>query len=322
MEEELPVVLVHRRPSATFVIPLKARLQAHFRVLDPCDSADDSHTFLARHGRSVRALLCASLAPLPADTLELLPSLELVVISTAGIDHVDLQFCRRRGITVTNASAALAEDAADHAVALLIDVLRRITAADRFVRAGSWPVKGEYPLGSKLRGKRVGIVGLGTIGSGIVKRLAALGCIISYTSRSKKPTVPFAYIGNVVELASNSDALIVCCPLTQGTHHIISEEVMRALGKGGVVVNVGRGALIDEERMVELLVRGELGGAGLDVFENEPDVPKELLELDHVILTPHSAVTTPESFRAVEDLIVDNFIAFFSNKPLLSVVQL
>lgn len=148
-EEELPLVLLHRQPSDPFTA-FKARLQAHFHVLDPCDSVEPPSSFLARHGHSVRALVCAGLGPLTADALELLPNLELLVGSSAGLDHVDLDFCRRRGITVTNASAAFAEDAADCAVALLIDVLRRVSAADRFVRSGSWSVKGDYPLGSKV----------------------------------------------------------------------------------------------------------------------------------------------------------------------------
>ncbi|KAK4786729.1 hypothetical protein SAY86_010562 [Trapa natans] len=318
--EELHPIFLHHLPSS-FSVLLKTRLQAHFHVLDPCDSAEPVSSFLASHAHSVRALVCAVLTPLTAETLELFPSLHLLVGTSSGLDHVDLDYCRRRGITVTNASVAFAEDVADHAVTLLIDVLRRISAADRFVRSGSWPVKGDYPLGSKLRGRRVGIVGLGTIGFQTAKRLASLGCLISYTSRSKKPSASFAYYPDVLELASNSDALIVCCPLTQETYHIINEEVMRALGKRGVVVNVGRGPLIDEARMVELLVQGNLGGAGLDVFEHEPKVPKELFGLDNVVLSPHCAVITPESFQAVQDLTVNNLIAFFANKPLVSVVQ-
>lgn len=148
-EEERPLVLLHRLPSNAFT-PLKIRLQAHFHVLDPCDSVEPLSSFFARHGNSIRALVCAALSPLTAETLELLPNLELLVGTSAGLDHVDLQYCSRRGITVTNASAAFAEDVADYAVALLIDVLRRISAADRFVRSGSWPVSGDYPLGSQV----------------------------------------------------------------------------------------------------------------------------------------------------------------------------
>ena len=173
----------------------------------------------------------------------------------------------------------------------------------------------------QLGGKRVGIVGLGNIGSQIAKRLVAFGCSIAYNSRKKKPSVPFPYYANVWDLAANSDVLIVCCALTEDTHHIINKDVTTALGKEGVIINVGRGPLVDEKELVQFLVRGEIGGAGLDVFENEPDVPKELFKLDNVVLSPHCAVVTLESFAAVQDLVMANLKAFFSNKPLVSLVQ-
>ncbi|KAK8658147.1 hypothetical protein V6N13_036359 [Hibiscus sabdariffa] len=172
----------------------------------------------------------------------------------------------------------------------------------------------------RLGGKRVGIVGLGNIGTEIAKRLESFGCVISYNSRKKKPSVPFPWYKNVYDLAVNSDVLVVCCALTEETRHMISKDVMTALGKEGVIINVGRGALIDEKELVQLLVRGELRGVGLDVFESEPDVPQELFSLDNVVLSPHCAVATPECFDALEELITVNLKAFFSNKPLQSLV--
>ncbi|KAJ0092084.1 hypothetical protein Patl1_27037 [Pistacia atlantica] len=166
------------------------------------------------------------------------------------------------------------------------------------------------------------MVGMGKIGSEVVKRLQVFGCIISYNSRRKKSAIPFPYYPDVYELAVNSDVLVVCCALTEETHHIINKDVMTALGKEGVIINVGRGALIDEKEMVKFLVRGEIGGVGLDVFENEPHVPKELFQLDNVVLSPHCAVATPECFDALEELIVFNLKAFFANKPLWSMVNL
>ncbi|CAK7335411.1 unnamed protein product [Dovyalis caffra] len=324
--EDLPLVLVHRLPSIN--LPLKAILQAHFHLLDPADSPEPASSFLSSHAQPVRALICVGYTPITAETLNLLPSLELIVATSAGVDHIDLQECRRRGIIMTNASTAFAEDAADYAVALLIDVWRRISAADRFLHAGLWPVKGDYPLGFKhcfiffcFRGKRIGIVGLGSIGFEVAKRLEAFGCCIAYNSRKKKPSVPFSYYANVLGIAADSDALILCSSLTEQTHHMINKDVMTALGKKGVIINVGRGGLIDEKELVQFLLRGDIGGAGLDVFENEPDVPRELLELDNVVLSPHRAIFTPESFEAVYDLVFTNLKAFFSNKPLQSVFQ-
>ncbi|XP_042511687.1 glyoxylate/hydroxypyruvate reductase HPR3-like, partial [Macadamia integrifolia] len=173
----------------------------------------------------------------------------------------------------------------------------------------------------QLGGKRVGIVGLGHIGSEVAKRLVAFGCSVSYNSRKKKPFVVFPYYSDVLDLAANSDVLIVCCALTKETHHIINRDVLLALGEKGVIVNVGRGAHIDEKELIHCLVQGEIGGAGLDVYENEPHVPKELLALDNVVLSPHRAVFTPESFLSLHDVLIANLEAFFSDKPLLSEVK-
>lgn len=309
--DELPLVLVHVLPP--FEIPFKGRLQSRFQLIDSSDSTFSPHASV---------LLCIGPAPVSSDTLRHLPSLRCIVGSSAGVDHIDLEECRRRGITVTNAGSSFCEDGADFAIGLLIDVLRRISAADRYVRAGLWPMKGDYPLGSKLGGKRVGIVGLGNIGSEIAKRLVAFGCRIAYNSRSKKSSVSFPYYANICNLAANSDILIICCALTKETHHLIDKDVMTALGKEGVIINVGRGALVNEKELVQCLVQGQIRGAGLDVFENEPDVPKELFELENVVLSPHKAIATLESLASLQELIVGNLEAFFSNKPLLSPINL
>ena len=169
--------------------------------------------------------------------------------------------------------------------------------------------------------KRVGIVGLGSIGQEVAKRLQAFGCRILYNSRNKKPFVSYPYYSNVLELAADSDVLIICCGLTEQTRHMINKDVMLALGKEGVIINVGRGPIIDEKDLVQCLVQRELGGAGLDVFENEPHVPNELLTMDNVVLSPHRAVRTPETLAAMCELVKGNLEAFFSNKPLLSPVM-
>nr|KJB20778.1 hypothetical protein B456_003G164500 [Gossypium raimondii] len=321
--KELPIVLVHRLPS--YEIPLdpsfRDQLRSQFHMLDPHESPEPYDSFLARHAPFIRVLMTIGYSPISAEFLERLPVLELIVATSAGLNHIDLPACWSRGIVVTNVSLAFAEDVADCAVGLLIDVLRRISAADRFVRGRLWPVKENYPLGFKLGGKRVGIVGLGSIGSEVAKRLLAFGCTIAYTSRNKKQSVSFPFYANVRDLAANSDVLVLCFALTKETYHMINKDVMVALGKDGVIINVGRGSLINEKELVQCLVGGEMGGAGLDVYENEPNVPKELFGLDNVVLSPHCAVMTPESFEALDQLIVVNLKAFFSNKPLVSVVS-
>ncbi|KAK9145124.1 hypothetical protein Sjap_005027 [Stephania japonica] len=308
-------------PILSSYFPLNSLDKFHF--LKPFESPTTLHHFLTSQAQSARALLCIGPVPVDADTLRCMPSLECVVATSVGVDHVDLQECRLRGIDVTNAGDSFSEDVADFAVGLLLDVLRRVSASDRYVRSGLWALKGDYPLGlQQLRGKRVGILGLGRIGSEIAKRIEAFGCIISYNSRKKRPSVPYPYYSNANDLASNSDILILSCALTAETHHIVNKSIMSALGKKGIIINVGRGALVDEKELVHFLVNGEIGGAGLDVFENEPDVPKELVELDNVVVSPHKAVLTPESLAATFDLAMANLDAFFSNKPLLSQVNL
>ncbi|KAJ7962266.1 Glyoxylate/hydroxypyruvate reductase HPR3 [Quillaja saponaria] len=206
-------------------------------------------------------------------------------------------------------------------VGLLIDVMRKFSATDRYVRerikSGPW----NFPLGSKLGGKRVGIVGLGRIGLEVAIRLEAFGCNILYHSRKEKPFVSYPFYSNVVELAATSNALVICCALTEQTHHLINKQVMLALGREGVIVNIGRGALIDEKEMLQCLIEGKIGGAGLDVFENEPDVPKELFALDNVVLSPHASVFTSESAVGLCALVSRNLEAFFSNKPLITPVN-
>ena len=162
-------------------------------------------------------------------------------------------------------------------------------------------------------------MGLGSIGSEVAKRLVAFGCTVAYNSRNEKPSAPYPYYANVCDLAVDSDVLVICCALTNETRHIINKDVLTALGREGVIINVGCGALVDEKELVQFLVRGEIGGAGLDVFENEPDVPRELFALDNVVLAPHYAGLTPESFEVLNEVIIANLKAFFSNKPLLIV---
>lgn len=152
--------------------------------------------------------------------------------------------------------------------------------------------------------------------------MEAFKCSIAYTSTKMKPNVAYVYYADVVDLASNSDILMVCCALTEETRHLISKEVMRAVGSRGIIVNVGRGELVDEEELVEALVRGEIGGAGLDVFEHEPRIPQQLLGLDNVVLSPHVAVSTPDSIAALQRLIFANIQAFFSDQPLPSELDL
>ncbi|XP_006664932.2 glyoxylate/hydroxypyruvate reductase HPR3-like [Oryza brachyantha] len=305
-----PLVLLARPPFPELAATLDGRFTFASAAADEVSAAE------------ARVMLVPGIPPVQADLLDRLPKLELVVATSAGVDHIDLDACRRRGIAVTNAGAAFAADSADYAVGLVVAVMRRMAAAEAYLRRGRWAADGDYPLATKMSGKRVGIVGLGRIGSLVARRLAAFGCIVAYNSRSAKASAPYKFYPGVRELAGDSDVLVLCCALTEETRHVVDREVMEALGKDGVLVNVGRGGLVDEPEMVRCLQEGVLGGAALDVYENEPAVPTELFGMENVVLSDHRAVLTPESVREVIDVVAGNLDAFFSGRPLLSPVDL
>ncbi|KAJ1414845.1 hypothetical protein SESBI_18520 [Sesbania bispinosa] len=325
--KDLPSVLVIGPPRNLAF--LKPKHPQKYNLSKPWDASVSLHQFMVENHYDpsmFQALLCCPWGPpINALVLQLLPCLKLVVTTSTGTDHIDLSECQCRGIQVTNIAGSLfSQNVADMAVALLIGVLTKISAADRFVRTHMRSGLREFPLcsNSKLRGKRIGIVGLGNIGMEVAKRLEAFGCIILYLSRNKKPFISYPFYSNMVELAATSDAIVLCCPLNEQTRHMVNKEVMLALGNRGVIINVGRGPLIDEKELVKCLMEGQIGGAGLDVFENEPNVPQELLAMDNVVLSPHSAAFTTETYLATAELVAENLEAFFSNKPLITPVIL
>ncbi|CAN6247869.1 unnamed protein product [Urochloa humidicola] len=309
--EDKPLVLLAQLPFPPFAAVLEGRYR--------CVLAVDADEVTAAEAR---VLLVPGLKVVTAELIDRLPALELVVATSVGVDHVDLDACRRRGLAVTNAGGAFSVDSADYAVGLIVAVLRRVAAADAYVRRGRWATHGDYPLATKVSGKRIGIVGLGRIGSLVARRLAAFGCTVAYNSRSPKPAAPYAFFPTVVGLAAASDVLVLSCALTEETRRVVNREVMEALGERGVLVNVGRGGLVDEPELVRCLREGVIGGAGLDVYDREPHVPPELLEMENVVLSGHRAVLTAESIAAVVDVVAGNLEAFFAGRPLLSPVTL
>ncbi|KAK4839470.1 hypothetical protein QYF36_022205 [Acer negundo] len=249
--------------------------------------------------------------------IESLPRLEIVASYSVGLDKIDMEKCREKGIRVTNTPDVLTDDVADLAIGLIMAVLRRVSASDGFVRSGKWK-DGDFRLATKFSGKSVGIVGLGRIGSAIAKRAEAFRYPISYHSRSQKPH--YKYYSNIIDLATNCQILIVACALTKETHHIVNCKVIDALGPNGILINIGRGAHVDEPELVSALLEGRLAGARLDVYENEPEVPEQLLGLDNVVLLPHVGSNTEETSKAMADLVIRNLETYFGNKPLLTPV--
>ncbi len=237
-----------------------------------------------------------------------------------GYDRVDVPAAIERGIPVTHTPDVLNDEVADLAIGLMLSVARRIPQADRYVRAGRWAAEGPMPLARKMSGARLGIVGLGRIGQAIAKRAAAFGMQIAYTGRTQRPGLPYPYHPSARALAANVDFLVVITPGGEGTRHLIDREVLRALGPRGFLVNVARGSVVDEQALVEALRAGEIAGAGLDVFAQEPEVPQALREMDNVVLTPHMASATHETRQAMADLALANLQAHFAGRPLLSPV--
>ncbi|CAH1425529.1 unnamed protein product [Lactuca virosa] len=275
--------------------------------------------FFKENSGSIRAVVGNANAGADRELIDSLPALEIVSNFSVGLDKVDLGHCKQKGIRVTNTPDVLTEDVADLAIGLMLATLRGICECDRYVRAGLWK-KGDFKLTTKFSGKKVGIIGLGRIGTAIAKRAEAFNCPISYYSRSQKPESKYKYFPSVVELASDCDILVVACALTAETRHIINRQVIDALGPKGFLINIGRGPHIDEPELVSALVERRIAGAGLDVFEKEPHVPEELFGLDNVVLLPHVASGTVETRNAMADLVVGNLEAHFSKKPLLTPV--
>lgn len=251
--------------------------------------------------------------------MDALPDLKAVANFGVGYDNVDVDEATRRGIAVSNTPDVLTDAVADLAVALVLDVLRQVSAADRFVRRGDWAAGGRFPLTREVRGSVVGILGLGRIGQAVAERLEPFGARIAYHSRSPKE-VAWTYHATPVDLAGASDVLVVLTPGGADTHHLVDEPVLAALGPDGFLVNVARGSVVDEVALVAALEEGRLAGAGLDVFADEPHVPSALFGRDDVVLLPHVGSATVQTREAMATLVLDNIAAFLASGELVTPV--
>jgi lactate dehydrogenase-like 2-hydroxyacid dehydrogenase len=250
-----------------------------------------------------------------------LPKLEVICVFGVGTDAVDLAAARERGVPVTNTPGILTDEVADLAIGLMLASARQIPFADRYVRDGSWASKGPIPLGRSVGGKTMGVIGLGGIGRAIADRGAAFRMRVIYTGPRRKPDAPYEYVADVVELARQSDYLMVACKGGPDTHHLVSAAVIDALGPNGTLVNVARGSVVDEAALIAALAEGRLGHAALDVFDNEPNPSPDLLKLPRVIVQPHHGSATVETRTAIGQLMIDNLGAHFAGRPLLTPVR-
>jgi len=249
-----------------------------------------------------------------------LPKLEVISVFGVGLDAVDLAAARERTLNVANTPGILADEVADLAIGLMLASARQIIDADRFVREHRWE-KGPISFGRSVGGKTMGVVGLGGIGRAIADRGAAFRMRVLYTGPRAKPDVPYTYVADIVDLARQSDVLMVACKGGPETRHMISAAVLDALGPKGTLVNVARGSVVDEASLIKTLRDGQLGHAALDVFENEPHVPADLLALPNVIVQPHHGSGTVETRTAMGQLMIDNITAQLENRPLLTPVR-
>ncbi|WP_028997414.1 2-hydroxyacid dehydrogenase [Azohydromonas australica] len=275
----------------------------------------DARAYLAEHGAGFVAAVTSAAVGIDAALIESLPKLQVISSFGVGLDKIDLQAAARRGIPVGYTPEVLNDCVADTAFTLLLDVARRATEADRFVRQGGW-LKDKFPLATRVSGKRLGIVGLGRIGRTIARRASGFDMEIRYHNRRPAEGVSFGYEPSLVELARWSDFLVIAAAGGAESRNLVSAEVLDALGPQGFLVNIARGTVVDEAVLVQYLQEKRIAGAGLDVYVDEPRVPEALLQLDNAVLLPHVASATHETRQAMSELVLENLRAFFGEGRL------
>jgi hydroxypyruvate reductase 2 len=294
-----------------------AELEGNY-TLHKIFEASDRGAFLKDCGERIRGIATSNFYGVQAPLIDACPSLGIIASIGVGTDSHDVEYARKRGVRLTNTPDVLNDDVANLAILLLLATTRKLVAYDRFVREGRWAREGDPPLTRGIAGRQVGIVGFGRIGRVIAEKLAVFGCRIAYHARNERPDAPHRYYADLTEMARDSAALVVIVPGGAATEKLIGARVLDALGPEGILINVARGSVVDEPALVAALQEGRLGGAGLDVFVDEPHVPEALMHMDNVVLQPHQGSATVETRRAMGDLMLANLAAFFAGKPLPS----
>lgn len=301
--------VIQMEPMGSIV---EEQLEKHFTVHRLWE-ASDKEGFLDERAASARALLSGGHAPIGASIFERLPNLELVAGFGVGYDHVDAIAAAERGIVVTHTPDVLTDEVADLAIGLVIATVRQLPQADRFLREGCWK-SGAFPLSLSLRSRKAGLVGFGRIGQAIARRLAAFGVEVSYHARQRREDAPEKYFGDLESMAHDVDLLISTAPGEEGTKNLIDASILRALGANGVLINVGRGPVVNEDDLIEALERKTIAAAGLDVFVEEPHVPAALVDMNNVVLLPHIGSGSSHTRDAMGQLVVDNVKLWFADR--------
>jgi D-3-phosphoglycerate dehydrogenase len=294
--------------------PEMEALARHFAVHRLWE-ATERDAFLARVAPGVRAIGTKGELGASAALMDALPALEIVACYGVGVDAIDLDRARARGIRVTNTPDVLTEDVADMGWALLLATARRIPAGDAFVRSGAW-AKDAMALTTRVWGKRLGVVGLGRIGRAVARRAEGFGMTIAYSGRSGREDAPYPWHPDPASLARESDMLVVCASGGPETRGLVGAATIAALGPKGILVNVSRGSVVDEAALLDALENGGIAAAGLDVFLDEPRIDERFRALENVVLQPHNSSGTVETRAAMGALVLENLVAHFAGKPL------
>lgn len=275
---------------------------------------------LENYQDSIKAIVTTGGVTVDASLIEKLPNLELIGTRGVGFDHIDLKAASKKGILITNTPDVLTDCVADLAFGALIAISRDIVQADSFVRSGKW-LNDKFSFSTKVTGKNLGIVGFGRIGQAILKRASGFNMKLKYYSRTQNPNFKRAFEPSLIELAKWADYLVVCTPGGKETEGLISLEVLKALGKNGYLINISRGSVVDENALIDVITNEKIAGAALDVFLHEPVVPDELLVSKSVILLPHIASRTKETFIDMENLLLENLEKYFKTGTLSTQVE-
>lgn len=294
--------------------PTQATLEKEF-ACHKLYEASDREALLKEVAPRVRAVATFGAAGANAKLMDALPELELISNFGVGVDAIDLEAAKKRGVIVTNTPDVLNDCVADTALALTLNVMRKYPQAEAYLRSGYWSTRGDYPLTTSLGGKTMGVLGLGRIGEAIARRALAFGMKIRYHNRHRKD-VPYAYDADAVALAKNSDVLMIATPGGAGTKAMVGAKVLDALGPRGYVVNIARGSVVDEPALLEYLQQGKIAGAGLDVFANEPRISPAFFALDNAVIFPHVGSATNETRTAMGNLQIENLRLHFAGKPV------
>ena len=297
---------------------LMERLEQEYTIHDFIDPADPD-ALLEEVGPKIRGILAGGMKGPNANLINRLPNLEIISSFSVGFDATDVVAAQARGVIVTHTPEVLTGDVADLAMAFILMAPRRIGESERFLREGKW-LQGRMDLGTTVRGKRLGILGLGRIGKAVARRAEVFGLQIGYFDIKPMGDLAYRSYATLMDLAEASDILLVACEGGEANRSVVSSEVIEAIGPKGFLVNTARGPIVDQAALVAALEDGKLAGAALDVFDGEPQVPAKMMAMENVVLTPHIASSTHETRRAMGDLVYDNLRAHFDGKPVLTPV--